>query len=184
MSDKRNQIQNIATESVQRSGLSNLSFRTLADDVGIKSASVHYHFPSKSDLAASIIETYSQAFAEELDTISDSRRNLKGKLDDFVQIFETVLENDKLCLCGMMAAEVTALDESSRTLLKQYFEMSEQWLLDLLSENKESLSTALSTKKLARIIMSGLEGAILLDRVDQGRDRISAQRDLVRSFVS
>ena len=40
-----------AVTTVQKAGLSHLSFRTLASDAGIKSSSVHYYFPEKTDLA-------------------------------------------------------------------------------------------------------------------------------------
>jgi len=56
MTDKRTEIETAATEAVQRSGLNNVSFRTLADSVGVKSSSVHYYFAEKSDLANAIIE--------------------------------------------------------------------------------------------------------------------------------
>ncbi len=184
MSKKKDQLEQIATQSVQHSGLSNLSFRTLADDAGIKSASVHYYFPNKGDLAASLIENYTQSFQAQLNQIDEHKRNLKSKLRAFVQIFEDVLENDRLCLCGMMAAEVNGLDEQSKALLKEYFLMAEQWLTLQLKQHKEELSSPLSNNKLARVIMSGLEGAILLDRVDGGSERIRAQHDLIKSLIS
>ena len=58
MSDKKTQLESAATNSIQRTGLKDLSFRRLADEVGIKSASVHYYFPGKADLANSLIEKY------------------------------------------------------------------------------------------------------------------------------
>ncbi len=184
MSEKRTKLESVATEAVQRKGLHNLSFRTLADEVGVKSASVHYYFPGKSDLASKLIENYSDSFAELLKQIDSRKRGLKGKLEGFVQIFEDAVKDDKLCLCGMMAAEVSTLDDESRLLLKHYFELAEDWIANILSENNEQISVNIQPLKLAKIIMSGLQGAILLDRVDGSLDRIKAQRDLIRSFVS
>jgi len=60
MTDKRDHLQQLAQVHVQRGGLKGLSFRTLADEAGIKSSSVHYYFPEKADLAAALIERYAE----------------------------------------------------------------------------------------------------------------------------
>ena len=36
------------------------SFRELAADVGVKSSSVHYHFPTKEALAAAVIRRWAE----------------------------------------------------------------------------------------------------------------------------
>lgn len=183
MSEKRKNLESVATDAAQRRGLHSLSFRTLAEEVGVKSASVHYYFPTKANLASALIENYTAEFAKQLDTLDSSKRGLKGKLEGFIQIFEDVVTADKLCLCGMMAAEVGTLDDNSRALLKRYFEVAEGWISKVISENRQQINVSLKPKKLAKIIVSGLQGAILLDRVDGGLDRLKAQRDLILSFA-
>lgn len=184
MSDKKNQLESVATDSIQRKGLKDLSFRRLADEVGIKSASVHYYFPGKADLANTLIEKYGAEFGLLLSAIDADHSSLKSKLDGLIDIFEQVLSDGKFCLCGMMAAEIESLDEQGRILLSRYFEVSEVWLTDILTQGKKSLASKLAPEKLAKVIMSGLEGAILLDRVDGGSERIRAQRELVHSFLN
>lgn len=183
MSDKRKKLEEVATDSVQKIGLTNLSFRTLADEVGIKSASVHYYFPGKNDLAASLIEAYSEKFSAILGEPNEDA-SLRSKMDAFIDIFEQVLSDGKFCLCGMMAAEVESLDDRSRELLRSYFETSEVWLAQLIERHQSEVISILDSSTLAKVIMSGMEGAILLDRVSNGRERLDAQRALVRSLIS
>ena len=45
MSSKREELAQVATELVQLGGMGALSFRLLADRVGVKSSSVHCYFP-------------------------------------------------------------------------------------------------------------------------------------------
>jgi len=61
MTEKRENLQDLAQEHVRHYGLKGLSFRTLAEEAGIKSSSVHYYFPEKSDLATALIERYPEA---------------------------------------------------------------------------------------------------------------------------
>lgn len=183
MRDNRQKLELAALNNVQRSGLKGLSFRTLAGEIGIKSSSVHYHFPEKSDLARTLIERYSTTFFAELNDISNQKWGLRKKLTAFITIFESVALEDKLCLCGMMAAEVEQLDADNRKLLKSYFIDTEKWLADLFDEHHASISTSLSSKTLSKTLLSGLEGALLLDRVMQDTQRMKAQKELMLSFV-
>ncbi|MEL7448697.1 MAG: TetR/AcrR family transcriptional regulator, partial [Pseudomonadota bacterium] len=83
MADKREQIEQVATQAIKHEGIRSVSFRTLADEVGVKSSSVHYHFPTKDDLAEAVIRSYSQAFGEALRDISLQDTNLVDKIDAF-----------------------------------------------------------------------------------------------------
>jgi len=183
MTDKRSKLEQIATDFVQKSGLHNLSFRTLASEVGVKSSSVHYHFPEKSHLATALIQNYSNEFIAQLEKIDGRNLTLKKKLDAFVKIFEDVLKAEKFCLCGMLAAEVATLNEENRLLLNQYFQQVESWLTSLLQNGSKEILSDIEPTKLAKIIMSGLEGAILIDRIGGGRQRLRAQKELIQSML-
>lgn len=183
MSKKRDELQSVATETVQRSGFNSLSFRTLADQVGIKSSSVHYYFPEKADLANSLIANYSEQFAERLKQIDEKKTGLKNKLDALLNIFEEVLTAEKFCLCGMMAAEVDRLDATNRQLLVGYFQHLESWLVQTIDAHQEQLVFNWKPVELARMLLAGLEGAILIDRVTSTKDCLRAQRAFIRSLV-
>jgi TetR/AcrR family transcriptional regulator, transcriptional repressor for nem operon len=184
MSDKRSELEALALAKVQHSGLRDLSFRTLADEVGVKSSSVHYYFPEKGDLTAALISNYSSNFMQRLQQASDTKGALRSKLMAFVDLFEEAAANDKLCLCGMLAAELSALDNECRSLLESFFKNSEAWLVAVLKAHKAEVASTLPPVKLAAAIMSGLEGALLLDRAHGAGMHLQSQRQLVLSFIS
>ena len=184
VSDKRAEIESIARDRVQRSGLRELSFRTLAEDVGVKSSSVHYYFPEKGDLTAALIETYSHEFLGRLDQIAGRGDSLKAELLAFVDLFEQAAAGDRLCLCGMLAAELSALDDASRALLARFFERSETWLSVRLKRRRGATWLKLPPVQLAAVIMAGLEGALLLDRVHGAGVHLNAQRQWIVSAVA
>jgi len=184
LTDKRTQLKQVATDSVQRSGIQNLSFRTLADSVGVKSSSVHYYFPEKADLTTSLIESYTSEFEAILNDIDQKQMSLEDTIDAFVDIFKNVLAQNKFCLCGMMAAEIAVLNDTNRHLLNDYFSLLENWLSKHFENNKSQLKTDFQSIELARIVLSSLEGAILLDRVEGSPKRINAQNTLIKSLIS
>ena len=58
MADRRSAILDVAERRIRAHGYNGFSFREIADEIGIKSASVHYHFPTKADLAAAVAKRY------------------------------------------------------------------------------------------------------------------------------
>src|ERR1700744_3605487 len=78
MSDMSNAIMDAAELRIRKGGYGAFSFRELAADVGVKSSSVHYHFPTKEDLGAAVIRRYSDwvagRFAEALKNEPDPKK--------------------------------------------------------------------------------------------------------------
>ena len=55
---KADEILEVGQELIQTVGYDGFSYRDIADRVGIKSASVHYYFPAKTDLAEAVAKQY------------------------------------------------------------------------------------------------------------------------------
>src|SRR5437899_1576737 len=64
MSDVATAIMDAAERRIRLGGFNGFSFREIAADVGVKSSSVHYHFPTKEKLAAAVIHRYTDEVAE------------------------------------------------------------------------------------------------------------------------
>ncbi|MEM9304522.1 MAG: TetR/AcrR family transcriptional regulator, partial [Pseudomonadota bacterium] len=165
MSAKRDQIEAVATRAIKGSGLGSVSFRTLADEVGVKSSSVHYHFRTKDDLAEAVIRRYSTDFEAILARIDSEHATPIERLDAFIDVYEAAVQNGDICLCGMMAAELTSLDDAGQRALRGYFRLNEQWLEKLFATSETSLQ-GVTPAELAQLFIAGLQGATLIDRAE------------------
>ncbi|MEM9601506.1 MAG: TetR family transcriptional regulator C-terminal domain-containing protein [Pseudomonadota bacterium] len=183
MADNRQKLTDVAQSSVQKSGLRGLSFRTLANEVGIKSSSVHYHFPEKSDLAQALIEQYTTTFMAKLEAIAAEPWSLKRKLTAFMAVIEDVARSDSLCLCGMLAAELESLSAENRTALRRFFTEMASWLTRELSAHADEVNSDLAPADLASVMVSGIEGALLVDRVHGDTVSLTAQQRLYTSLL-
>ena len=67
MTDIKTAIMDAAERRIQLGGFGGFSFREIAADVGIKSSSVHYHFPTKEDLAAAVLRRWAEYTSELID---------------------------------------------------------------------------------------------------------------------
>jgi TetR/AcrR family transcriptional repressor of nem operon len=152
------QILDAAEKRVRVGGYDAMSFRDLADDVAVKSASVHYHFPAKSDLGVALVERYRARFFEELAARTGSAAP-RQKLVAFVSLYRDALDKGgAICLCGMLGAESGGLPEVVARTVRGFFEANIAWVRAALEEG--ALSDAANDD--ATLFVATLQGALIL----------------------
>jgi len=161
---------NIAIDTVQRAGIHAVTMRELGSSAGIKSSSVMYHFENKNGLLQEISNSYLQLFFERLGEIKTKIDNPAERLQALVGLFEEGLDEEKLCLCGMLAAEFVNLDNSTQATTRLFFTRLEEWVATQLLD-------AEANPEAAPLIVSSLEGAMLLDRLDNESVRLKNVRE-------
>ncbi|MBB4640370.1 TetR/AcrR family transcriptional regulator [Rhizorhapis suberifaciens] len=162
-SDTRETIMALARLTVQAHGYNGLSFRELAKAVGIKSASIHYHFPTKGDLGAALARRYWQDAQAHFESIGAESQNPTLSLRKYTEVFRRALENDnRMCLCGFMAAEYHDLPEAVKVEVQAFADVNISWLTKLLS-SMDSVGINLAEER-AFAIFAAITGAQLTAR--------------------
>ena len=164
--DTPQRILSVAEHLVQTRGFNGMSYADIASALGITKASLHYHFATKGDLGVRLIERYEAAFLRALASIDASEGDGSKKLRDYARIYEDVLEQGRMCLCGMLAAEHATLPPEMKARLGRFFDANEAWLAGVLERGRSagSLSFEGSATAKARMLVGALEGAMLLAR--------------------
>src|SRR5579863_2328216 len=98
-------ILDVAERLAQTRGYNGFSYADIAAELGVTKASLHYHFPSKAELGRALIERYRNVFGQALESIDLKTANPQEKLREYVELYNSVLNNERMCLCGMLAAE-------------------------------------------------------------------------------
>lgn len=140
--------------------------------------------PQEGEESEALITEYTKNFAQQLKEIERTHDSLTGQLEALVEVFELVIKDQNLCLCGMMAAELTALDKSTQQALRKFFALTEDWVTSAFDRHQPTLSLQLPHEQLAQVFVSGLEGAMLLDRTEDNGKRLKAFRALVHSLIN
>src|SRR5688572_28210979 len=94
---------------VQVHGFNAFSYGDIAAELKITTASLHYHFSSKQDLGRALIDRYTERFNAALARIEAETAGASGRLQEYVNLYAAVLREQRLCLCGMLAAEFQTL---------------------------------------------------------------------------
>jgi len=159
-------ILDVAERLVQVRGFNGFSYADIATELQITKAALHYHFPAKADLGEALISRYASRFAAALADIDARNAEPYAKLTGYADLYLQVLLSHKMCLCGMLAAEFQTLPEPMQGAVTRFFDQNESWLEVVLTRGREDRSLQFSgaARDAARMIVGGLEGAMLVAR--------------------
>lgn len=165
-SEAANVILDIAERLAQTRGYNGFSYADIAAELGVTKASLHYHFPSKESLGSALIDRYEAVFGAALDSMDQADCRPEEKIRRYVKLYESVIQDERMCLCGMLAAEYATLPTQMQVKLKQFFDLNERWLAAVLRQGRQTgtLLFRESASERARLILGALEGAMLVAR--------------------
>jgi TetR/AcrR family transcriptional repressor of nem operon len=177
-SNSREAIMAAAKRTAQAHGYGGLNFRDLAQEVGIKAASLYHHFPSKADLGAAVARRYWEDAAVGLEALSAESRDPTDSLRRYPDTFRKALANDnRMCLCSFMAAEYDDLPEPVKKEVQAFADVNVAWLSRVLSA--ASIVSAEQSERRAGAIFAAVAGAQLMAR---SRSDISLYDALIDSY--
>jgi TetR/AcrR family transcriptional repressor of nem operon len=176
--DTAERMLDVAERLVQVRGFNGVSYADVATELGITKAALHYHFASKASLGEALIHRYTIRFQAALAEIDRQTSDALAKLSAYAGIYLDVLQQQRMCLCGMLAAEYQTLPPPMRDAVVGFFDINEAWLERVLDEGKVAgtLHPRGSTSNTARLVISTLEGAMLVARLRDDPSRLEAAR--------
>ena len=176
--NSRDKIIAVATKIAQAHGYGGLNMRAVADDLGIKAASLYYHFPSKADLAAAVAKRYWEDSTATLEALSLETSAPEAALRRYPETFRKSLENDnRICLCSFMAAEYDDLPEQVKVEVLAFTNVNVAWLHKTLLAGASVGSKEAENR--AKAIFAAIAGAQLMAR---GRSDITLFDTTIESY--
>lgn len=167
-----------ARRAAQAHGYGGLNFRDLAEDVGIKGASIYYYFPSKADLGAAVARRYWEDSAAELGSMLDESPDPLHCLHRYPEVFRRSLASEnRLCLCSFMAAEYDDLPNDVKTEVQAFADAHVAWLSRVLVA--AGLVGVGESEQRARAIYAAVAGAQLMAR---SRSDIALFDELIEGY--
>jgi TetR/AcrR family transcriptional regulator, transcriptional repressor for nem operon len=159
-------ILDVAERLAQTLGYNGFSYADIAAQLGVTKASLHYHFPTKAELGRALIERYRILFGAALEAIDEQAKEPHQRLQQYVGLYNSVLINERMCLCGMLAAEYATLPARMQKGLKLFFDANERWLTAVLEDGLRGGTFLFRepANERARVLLGALEGAMLVAR--------------------
>lgn len=167
------QILTTAEYLVRSRGYNAFSYADIAKVVGISTASIHYHFPSKADLVRGITARYIDGVEGRLATIRRESPGVHERLAAFVALFrESLGEMDRMCACMMLATEAGTLPSDVRATVSDFIHATGAWAAGVMTEGRDAgeIEFVGDAAVEAGMLCATIEGATLIAR---GCDDIS-----------
>ncbi len=174
--DTASAILDVAERLVQTRGFNAFSYADVAAELGLTKPALHYHFAGKAELGEALLTRYTVRFDEALALIDTCGGAAAHKLRLYADLYAQVLAHDRMCLCGMLAADYHTLPEPMRNAVITFFDRNETWLAGVIDEGQEdgTLRDEGSSREVARMIIGALEGAMLVARTYRDPDRYAS----------
>ena len=149
-------------------GYNGFSYADISKVVGIRNASIHHHFPSKSDLVRKLVARYrdeAQAGIAALERkISDPGELLRA----YTGYWEACITDATapFCVCALLAGQIPVLPEEVTLEVRAHFRAVSAWLTSVLERGAKQgrLRLVGTAKGEAEIFMATIHGAMLSAR--------------------
>ena len=170
-----NHILDAAELLMRQQGYNAVSYRDIAADVGIKSASLHYHFPKKADLGTALVERYAENFSAKLTEQTQELSDSAQRIDIFIDLHRNALKGQGLlCLCAVFGAEAKGLPDHVTKGVRSFFEANIGWL----SKAYKNAGVDNHNSR-AKAGVAALEGALMVAIVNEDDSVFEAVADMV-----
>jgi TetR/AcrR family transcriptional regulator, transcriptional repressor for nem operon len=166
--DTKKQILDIAEDLLLDRGYNGFSYKDISSALNIKNASIHYHFPKKTDLGVAIIQRAIKRFRKWTSYIESQDIQFSKKLDEFCLIFKKYVEQkQQICLGGALETDFKTLPQEMQKETRHFISNTLQWLENFLAKGKTQGEFVFpgSARDQALLIMAALQGAIQMVRV-------------------
>jgi TetR/AcrR family transcriptional repressor of nem operon len=169
-------VLDVAERLVQFRGFNGFSYADVAAELGITKAALHYHFAGKGDLGAALIDRYCDRLAGHLAALGAADPSATARLRGYASLYRNMIREERLCLCGMLAAEYQTLPEAMQSAVIRFFTLNEAWLEAVLTAGSAAgeIQLAGSAQDAAVALVAGLEGAMLVTRPFSDMNRFEA----------
>lgn len=176
-----------AEQLIRQRGYNAFSFKDLAENVGIRTASIHYHFPTKADLGTSLMKRYVRQLEEALEAIDRRTGGAKSKLKSFIKLYRDTEAQGAICLCGSLASDVETLPAELQEVVTSYLDRSEGWIAQQIADGVRAGEFGFGGRpaEAATALLSSLQGGLILSRTRSERSVLDpVQRTFFRLLES
>lgn len=168
LSTKADDILRCARALIIRGGYNSFSYADISKVVGIRTASIHHHFPSKTDLVRTLVAQYR---AEAEAGIAELERNVSNPLDQlraYIGYWERCFADGtaSFCVCALLAGEIPVLPDAVAIEVRAHFRMLSDWITAVLERGAAEGHLRLSgtARADADRFMATVHGAMLSAR--------------------
>jgi TetR/AcrR family transcriptional repressor of nem operon len=160
----------LGEQAIRTRGFGGFSYADLALEAGIRKASIHHHFPAKTDLGLAVLERYAAQLEDKLSALCTSNKTAAETFEAAVRVYRDALgDGASLCLCAALAGDGERASEAMLAKLASTNAMVIAWFTRVLEDGRADGSLAVPAdpewaQDFAAGVLAQLQGSQLLAR--------------------
>lgn len=164
MNDTKTKILDTAEDLIQHVGVNAMSYKHIAEAVGIRKASIHHHFAQKEKLVNELLERCQKTYGDQYKDIVEGEGRAPVKLRQLAEVYEQGLIKGRICLVGSMSSDRNTLHTDSCKVLDYTIQKTIRTFREVFAQGKEeeSLVFTESPDEAASAYFSFLVGAQII----------------------
>jgi TetR/AcrR family transcriptional repressor of nem operon len=179
-SDTKTKALDLGREYLQTMGFKGFSFQTIADALGIKKASLHYHFSSKEELGIALLQEYVEGHAVWAKKVQDLPS--KTKLEKMVKGFNSLTsKNFMICPIGSFTSDFQSAPSKLKKKIKQFHVLVRSWLVETIEQGKKegTIKATLDSETNADLFLATLQGGVQVARIRGEQESLKKMLNLM-----
>lgn len=149
-------------------GYNGFSYADISKVIGIRNASIHHHFPSKSDLVRALVIRYREDAEAGIATLERHVSDPARLLGEYTRYWEACIVDATapFCVCALLASQIPVLPEEVVREVRAHFRALAAWLTSVMERGmaQGSLNLTGTAKTEAEIFMATVHGAMVSAR--------------------
>jgi len=170
VANTRDDLLACAEDLIRTHGYSGYSYADAAERVGVRKATIHYYFPTKQDLTLAALQAYRDRYKMAMTSIENDFDNALDRIDAYAKLYLLGVEKGLGCLCSALSAELENLPDDLKRGTASFFREHLDWIERVIAKGREKgeISADFTNVGAARLVISSLEGALMMERLLDG----------------
>ena len=166
MHDTKEKILEIASDLIRSKGINGMSYQDISDAIGIRKASIHYHFPKKDDLIDALINDSKNKYHSFYLSIANSKESPLIKLKTIANIFAQGIEQNKVCLFAVLSSECELMNEQAVNYINDAISKTITIFSSIFknAQDENLITTKIDSLELAHTYYNILNGGQIIGR--------------------
>jgi TetR/AcrR family transcriptional regulator, transcriptional repressor for nem operon len=183
--DTRERILDSAQRLTQTHSFHGFSFQDIADEIGIRKASLYHHFESKDDVAVAMLQRAAHWVSAQFKKVEG--REPTERLEAYFDLFHEIHgKAERMCPGGSFAAVLDGVSSPVQTTLHRFNKMHLDWLEEVIRDGVEQGQFTIDDQRprdVATQILAGVQGALLVGRLSSDRHVLAVVAEGIRRYL-
>ena len=160
----------VAHRLLAERGFSAFSYADIAEEIQIRKASIHHHFPTKTALVVAVLERHRLRAQEAYAGLDEHVSSPVDRLKKYVDYWEACIRSmsQPFCIAALLGAELPSLPEEVQAEVGKHFTSLRQWIAKTMKDGVKQKRIKLqgTADVEAEMLMAAVHGGMISARVN------------------